>query len=185
MLLVRPAVKCLKALGIKHSHKVVHAAVINRNQAKNRFLFLAQTSKVHLILPCDFGILRDIEGRQPNCGSHNNGFRRLTRCLLEYCILLHRNMVRLFLLQGSKQHIQRAAVLLIFFLYIGKIHHVDQSFKVLFLRGCFADKIQHKGRVQSDLTPFPKRIVAGSVAGRGIFDEVINEGQHILFTVNI
>ena len=145
MLLVRPAVKCLKALGVEHSHKVVHAAVINRDHTEDGFLLLAQAAKVHLIHHCHSGVLRDIEGGQPHGGAYQNGFRGLARRLLESLILLHRHMVGLFFFQCPKEHIQRAAVLIVLLPHLGKVHHVDQHFKILFLRGRFADEVEHEG----------------------------------------
>ena len=68
-----------------------------------------------------------------------------TRRLFESLILLHRHMVGLFLLQCPKEHIQRAAVLIVLLPHLGKVHHVDQHFKILFLRGRFADEVEHKG----------------------------------------
>ena len=143
--LVRPAVKCLKALGVEHSHKIVHAAVINRDHAEDGFFLLTQAAKVHLIHHCHSGILRDIEGGQPHSGAYQNGFRGFPRRLFESLILLHRHMVGLFLLQCPKEHIQRAAVLIVLLPHLGKVHHVDQHFKILFLRGRFADEVEHKG----------------------------------------
>ena len=43
------AVKLLKALRIKHTHKVVHAAVIDRDDAEDGALALAKTAEVHLV----------------------------------------------------------------------------------------------------------------------------------------
>ena len=145
VLLVRPSVKCLKALCVEHSHKVVHAAVINRDHAEDGFFLLTQAAKVHLIHHCHSGILRDIEGGQPHGGAYQNGFRCLSCCLLESLILLHCHMVGLFFFQCPKEHIQRAAVLIVLLPHLGKVHHVDQHFKILFLRGRFADEVEHEG----------------------------------------
>ena len=54
-------------------------------------------------------------------------------------------MVGLFFFQCPKEHIQRAAVLIVLLPHLGKVHHVDQHFKILFLRGRFADEVEHKG----------------------------------------
>ena len=91
----------------------------------------------------------------------------------------------LLLLQCPEQHIQRTAVLLVLLPHIGKIHHVNHGLKVLLILWRFVDEVEHERGVQRNLSLFPEGVVAGGVAGRSVLDEVVDEGQHIFFTVNV
>ena len=47
------------------------------------------------------------------------------------------------------------------------------------------DKVEHERGVQRYLGLFPEGVIAGGVAGRSVLDEVVDEGQHILFLPHI
>ena len=94
-------------------------------------------------------------------------------------------MVRLLFLQRAEKHIERAAILVIILPHFGKVHHVEHCLEVSFLRRRFTDEIEHQRRIQCNFSLFPKRVIAGSVARRGILNEIVNERQHILLIVNI
>ena len=46
---IRAAVKLLKALGIEHTNKVVHAAVVDGDDAEDGALALAEAAEVHFV----------------------------------------------------------------------------------------------------------------------------------------
>ena len=94
-------------------------------------------------------------------------------------------MVRLFFLQCFKKHIQRTAVLLIFFAYLGILHHQHHGFKVLLLRWCLAHEVEHQGRVQGNLGFLPEGVIGTGVSRRGVLNQIVDQLQSVFFIPQI
>ena len=181
VLLVGSVVQFLKALGIKHTDEVVHARIIDWYDAEDCPFLLTQGTKVHVITGGHGGILGQVKCRQSDSGTYENAFCGLACGLFEHLVLLHRNMVWLFLLQCFKEHIQRTAVLLIFLAYLGILHHQHHGFKVLFLRWSLAHEIEHQGGVQGNLGFLPEGVIRAGVPRCGVLNQIVDQLQSVLF----
>ena len=69
--------------------------------------------------------LRQIEGRQPHSGTHQNAFRCFARRLLENLILPQGNAFRVLILHCPEQQIQRGDILVIVLLHFGIFQHTQ------------------------------------------------------------
>lgn len=144
-------VQLLKALGIEHTDEVIHAGVVDGDDAEDRPFPFTQRAEVHIVPGGHCRILRDVKRRQTHSGRNKDGFCRLAGSLFEHLVLLYRNMVGLFLLQRLKEQVQRTAVALVLLSHLGVFHHEQHGFKILFLRWGFAHEVEHQGGVQSNL----------------------------------
>ena len=110
-------------MGIEHTDEVIHTGVVDGDDAEDRPLSFAQGAKIHIVFGCHSRILRDVERRQTDSGRNEDGFCRLAGSLLEHLVLLHRNMIGLFLLQRLKEQVQRTAVAFVLLEHLGVFHH--------------------------------------------------------------
>ena len=84
--------RAVKALGQQHTDQIVHAAVVDGNNAKDRALTLTHRSKIHLIGLHHGGILWKDKGCQTHRCRHKNAFCGLARRLLVNLIFPHGDM---------------------------------------------------------------------------------------------
>ena len=77
--LVGAVVQCLEYLGVQQADEEVEGRVIIRDHGIEGALSLSQRVEIHVIMVGDSFDLRQIEGRQPHSGRHQNAFRGLAR----------------------------------------------------------------------------------------------------------
>ena len=70
MLFIRPVIKLLKALRIKHTYKIVHTGVRDWDHTEDGSFLLAQAAKIHFIYHRHPGILRNIKRSQAYSSTH-------------------------------------------------------------------------------------------------------------------
>ena len=75
--LVGAVVQCLEYLGVQQADEEVEGRVIIRDHGIQSALSLSQRVEIHVIMVGDSFDLRQIEGRQPHSGTHQNAFRCL------------------------------------------------------------------------------------------------------------
>ena len=77
--LVCAVVKGLEDLGVQQADEEVEGRIIIRDDGVQSALSLSQRVEIHVIMVGDGFDLRQIEGRQPHSGRHQNRFCRLAR----------------------------------------------------------------------------------------------------------
>ena len=77
--LVCAVVKGLENLGVQKTHYKSKGRIIIRDDGVQSALSLSQRVEIHVIMVGDSFDLRQIEGRQPHSGRHQNAFRCLAR----------------------------------------------------------------------------------------------------------
>ena len=134
---------------------------------------------MQIVLFGNSGDLRQVKGGKAYRRAHQNGFRGFAGALLEYLVLLQRNVVGIAFLQAVKEHIQRALIVLVILTRRSVFDHIHHRFKVLFFLRRFVEQIEDQRTVQCDFRLLPKGIVGHRGLRRGVADDVGNELQHI------
>ena len=186
MHLVRLIIKLLKCLRIEHTDKEVERCVVAvRNDTKDSLFPFAQLAKLHIVAGGDALDLWQRERCQPDSGAHQDRFRGFARGLLENMVLPHGDVVRLFFLQCFKQQVKRRLIIVIFFLCAAVFDHVENRFHVLIFGRGLMQQIEHERRIQSRFRLLPERIVCFRPFRRGIFDEIIDQFEHVCVLANV
>ena len=77
--LVGTVVQRLEYLGVQQADEEIEARVVIRDDGVQSALSLSQRVEIHVIMVGDSFDLRQIEGRQPHSGRHQNAFRCFAR----------------------------------------------------------------------------------------------------------
>ena len=173
-------VQLLERLGIKHTNEKVQAVVVAvRDDAENGLFAVAQLAQFHGVPGGDVLDLREGEGGKADGSTNKDAFGSLARGLFENTVLPQGDVVWLFLFQRLKEQIQWRFVVVVFLFGGTVFDHGQYHFHGLLLYGCFVEKIQHKGAVQSYLGFLPKGVVGVCSFWGGVLDEVVYEPEHI------
>ena len=79
MQIVRPIIKLLECLGIKHPHQVIHTGVVVRDHTENRPFPLTQAAQIQLVPAGHAGNLGQVESCQSYSSADNDAFGCLSR----------------------------------------------------------------------------------------------------------
>ena len=177
---VRLIIKLLKRLRVEHTDEEIERCVVRiRDDAEDSLFPFAQLAKLHIVAGRDALNFRQGERCETNSRAHQDRFCGFARGLLEDMVLPHGNVVRLFFLQRFKEQVKRRLIIVIFFLCTAIFNHVENGFHVLIFNRCFMQQIEHKRRIQGRFRFFPERIVCFCTFRRGVFDEIVNQLEHI------
>ena len=125
--------------------------------------------------------LRQIEGRQPHSGRHQNRFCRLARRLLENLILPQGNTFRVLILHCPEQQIQRGDILVIVLPHFGIFQHTHHHGKILLIFRRFLEQHEDDGLQQCCLGLRPERIGLVTALGRRCLDQRVDQLQRVFF----
>ena len=185
VLTISHIIQCLDELTVNHAHQVVEGFVRVRQAAEQRHLFLShffQAKIIRISEPCYLG---QVEGREPNTHTDQDGFQGLAGTHLEDVVLLDSNAFRVAHLESLEQNIQRRFEVFVFFSDFGSRQHFHDHGKVLLVLRCFMDEVQNESLQQSRFGLSPEWVCALGAGRSGTLYEGLNQPQHVLVISHI
>ena len=94
-------------------------------------------------------------------------------------------MIRFFLLQRLKEHIQGGLKIIVILSGPAVLDHIHDHLQILFLRRGLMEQIQDEGGVQGNLGFLPERVVVGGIFRRGVLNQIVHQFHGVLVVLQV